>query len=79
MYKRPAWPHLICSLFNSEVSLCFVHGRVTFYYFKILANFTCKRIRANVGLTRNLCGQKFIFLNISKPLMQVIGRILYQI
>ncbi len=26
------------------------------YYFKILTNFTCKRIRANVGLTRNLCG-----------------------
>ncbi len=24
------------------------------YYFKILTNFTCKRIRANVGLTRNL-------------------------
>ena len=46
----------ICSLFDSEVSLYFVHGRLSFYYFKILTYFTCKRIRANVGITRNLCG-----------------------
>ena len=48
--KRPAQPHSICSLFNSGVSLCFVNARLSYYYFKILTNFTCKRIRANVGL-----------------------------
>ena len=47
---------------NSGVSLYFVHGRLSFYYFKILTNFTCKRIRANVDIIRNLCGSKFIFL-----------------
>ena len=41
---------------NSGVSLYFVHGRLSFYYFKILMNFTCERIRANVGIIRNLCG-----------------------
>ncbi len=41
---------------NSGVSLYFVHGRLSFYYFKILTNFTCKRIRANVDIIRNLCG-----------------------
>ena len=41
---------------NSGVSLYFVHGRLSFYYFKILTNFTCKRIRANVDIMRNLCG-----------------------
>ena len=53
--KRIAQPHSICSLFNSRVSLCFVNGRLSFYYFKILTNFTCKRIRANVGLIYYLC------------------------
>ncbi len=41
---------------NSGVSLYFVHGRLSFYYFKILTNFTCKRIRANFDIMRNLCG-----------------------
>ena len=54
--KRPALPHLICSLLNSGVSLCFVNARLSFYYFKILKNFTCKRIRANFGLIYYLCG-----------------------
>ena len=49
LYKRPAQPHSICSLFYSGVSLYFVNARLPFYYFKILTNFTCKRIRANVG------------------------------
>ncbi len=35
---------------NSGVSLCFVNARVSFYYFKILTNFTCKRIRANLQM-----------------------------
>ena len=30
--------------------LRFVNARLSFYYFKILTNFTYKRIRANIGL-----------------------------
>ncbi len=41
---------------NSGVSLYFVHGRLSFYYFKILTNFTCKITRANVDIIRNLSG-----------------------
>ena len=31
LYKRPAQPHSICSLFNSGLSLCFVNARLSFY------------------------------------------------
>ena len=60
LYNRSTQPHSICSLFNSGISLCFVNARLSFYYFKILTNFTCRRIRENVGLARNLV---FMWIN----------------
>ena len=62
----------------------FCKCRTVFFYFKILTKFTCKRIRAKIGLKwfyfkhEIYVNKKYvseIFQNVS---LQIVGRILHQ-
>jgi hypothetical protein len=44
----------------SGVSLCFVNAGLSFYYFKILMKFTCKRRRAKIDLKWVFSNTKFM-------------------